>query len=106
MAVLDAVYVHFLNFTEPYLRHRGATFLQHHGLLAIGADLEHAFHTASVVEGACEVYLAAHQFGEVPELPPAQVEWIASYFHAQFPGAPAPLPAPEPVPAPEFQRVG
>jgi len=93
-------------YTEPYLRHRGATFLQHHGLLAIGADLEHAFHTASVVEGACEVYLAARQFGEVPELPPAQVDWIASYFHAQFPGAPAPLPAPEPVPAPEFQPVG
>lgn len=92
-------------YTEPYLRNRGATFLQHHGLLAIGADLEHAFHTASVVEGACEVYLSARQFGEVPELPAPQVEWIASYFHAQFPGAAEPLPAPTPLPAPEFQPV-
>jgi hypothetical protein len=56
-----------------------------------------------VVEGACEVYLSARQFGEVPELPAPQVEWIASYFRAQFPGAPEPLPAPDPIPAPEFQ---
>ena len=59
-------------YTEPALRDRGATFLRYHGLLAIGADLEHAFHTAAVVEGACEVYLSARQFGPVPELPAAQ----------------------------------
>jgi ribulose-5-phosphate 4-epimerase/fuculose-1-phosphate aldolase len=87
-------------YTEPALRDRGATFLEFHGLLAYGADLEHAFHTASVVEGACEVYLAARQFGEVRELPAPQVEWIASYWRAQFPGAPDPLPAPEPLPGP------
>jgi ribulose-5-phosphate 4-epimerase/fuculose-1-phosphate aldolase len=87
-------------YTEPALRDRGATFLRFHGLLAIGADLEHAFHTASVVEGACEVYLAARQFGEVPQLPAPQAEWIGSYWRAQFPGAPEPLPAPDPVPAP------
>ena len=63
--------------------------------LTIGADLEHAFHTASVVEGACEVYLTARLFGEVRELPARQVEWIASYWKAQFPGAPDPLPGPE-----------
>jgi ribulose-5-phosphate 4-epimerase/fuculose-1-phosphate aldolase len=93
-------------YTEPALRDRGATFLEFHGLLAIGADLEHAFHTAAVVEGACEVYLTARQFGEpVRELPSEQVEWIASYWRAQFPGAPAPLPAPEPLPAPDLQPV-
>lgn len=92
-------------YTEPALRDRGATFLRFHGLLAIGADLEHAFHTAAVVEGACEVYLAAKQFGEVPELPAPQVEWIASYFWAQFPGSPEPLPAPEPLPGPELAPV-
>jgi L-ribulose-5-phosphate 4-epimerase len=90
-------------YTVPALRDRGATFLRYHGLLAIGADLEHAFHTAAVVEGACEVYLSARQFGPVPELPAPQAEWIGSYWRAQFPGAPAPLPAPEPLPGPELQ---
>ncbi|WP_033289858.1 class II aldolase/adducin family protein [Amycolatopsis jejuensis] len=87
------------DYTEDALRDRGATFLRFHGLLAVGADLEHAFHTASVVEGACEVYLTLRQLGEVHELPAPQVEWIASYWRAQFPGAPEPLPAPEPVPS-------
>jgi ribulose-5-phosphate 4-epimerase/fuculose-1-phosphate aldolase len=92
-------------YTKPALENRGATFLEYHGLLAIGADLEHAFHTASVVEGACEVYLTARQFGEVRELPAPQVEWIASYWRAQFPGAPDPLPAPDPLRGPEAQLV-
>jgi ribulose-5-phosphate 4-epimerase/fuculose-1-phosphate aldolase len=89
------------DYTEPVLRDRGATFLRFHGLLAYGVDLEHAFHTASVVEGACEVYLTLRQLGEVHELPAPQVEWIASYWRAQFPGAPEPLPAPDPLPGPE-----
>jgi ribulose-5-phosphate 4-epimerase/fuculose-1-phosphate aldolase len=88
------------DYTEPALRERGATFLEFHGLLAYGATLEKAFHTAAVVEGACEVYLTARQFGEVRELPPEQVAWIASYWRAQFPGAPEPLPAPAPLPGP------
>jgi L-fuculose-phosphate aldolase len=87
-------------YTAPALRDRGATFLRYHGLLAIGADLEHAFHTAAVVEGGCEVYLAARQFGAVAELPGPQAEWIGSYYQAQYPGAPAPRPAPDPLPAP------
>lgn len=87
-------------YTKAALDDRGATFLEFHGLLAIGADLEHAFHTASVVEGACEVYLAARPFGEVRELPAEQVRWIASYWRAQFAGAPDPLPAPAPLPGP------
>ncbi|MEV6010127.1 class II aldolase/adducin family protein [Streptomyces sp. NPDC051976] len=86
------------SYTKAALDNRGATFLRYHGLLAVGADLEHAFHTAAVVEGACEVYLSAKQFGEVSELPAPQVEWIASYWRAQFPGAPEPLPAPDPLP--------
>ena len=49
------------------------------------------------------MYLAARQFGPVPELPAAQAEWIGSYWRAQFPGAPDPLPAPEPLPGPELQ---
>jgi L-ribulose-5-phosphate 4-epimerase len=93
--------VQMADYTEPALRDRGATFLRYHGLLAYGADLEHAFHTASVVEGACEVYLTLRQLGEVHELPAPQVEWIASYWRAQFPGAPGPLPPPDPLPGPE-----
>lgn len=88
-------------YTKDALENRGATFLRFHGLLAYGADLEHAFHTASVIEGACEVYLTARALvGEenVPVLPQEQVEWIASYWRAQFPGAPEPLPAPDPLP--------
>jgi hypothetical protein len=34
------------------LADRGVCFLRHHGLLAIGADLDHAFRAASVVGGA------------------------------------------------------
>jgi transcriptional regulator with GAF, ATPase, and Fis domain len=85
----------------PALRDRGATFLEFHGCVSYGATLEKAFHTAAVVEGACEVYLTARQFGEVRELPKDQVEWIASYWRAQFPGAPEPLPAPAPLPGPK-----
>lgn len=83
------------DFTEDALRDRGSTFMRFHGLLSIGADLDHAFRAASVVEGACQVYLQLRQL-DVPieELPAEQVEWIASFWRAQFPGAPAPLPAP------------
>ncbi|MBK6873593.1 MAG: class II aldolase/adducin family protein [Kineosporiaceae bacterium] len=78
---------------RPALRERGATFLRYHGLLAYGADLPHAFHTAAVVEGACEVYLALRAHGEVHELPAEEVEYIAGFWRAQFaspPGAPQP----------------
>lgn len=92
-------------YTEPALENRGATFLEFHGLLAIGVDLEHAFHTAAVVEGACEVYLAARPYGEPREVPSEQVEWIASYWRAQFAGAPEPLPAPAPLPGPAGMLV-
>ena len=36
-----------------------------------------------------------------PSCPPAQVEWIASYWRAQFPGAPSRCRHPSRVPAPE-----
>jgi len=72
--------------TTAALADRGACFLRHHGLLAIGADLSHAFNAASVTEGAAEVYLRARQFGEVPELPAAEVELIAGVWRAQWRG--------------------
>jgi len=66
------------------LRDRGACFLRHHGLLAIGADIHHAYNAASVTEGATQVYLKARQFGPVPELPASEVEWIAADWRSQF----------------------
>ncbi len=41
---------------------RGACFLRHHGLLAIGADLLRAYQAASVTEGP-HVYLRARACG-------------------------------------------
>ncbi len=73
--------------TAGALEDRGACFLRHHGLLAIGADLAHAFLAASITEGAARVYLDARAIdGDVPELPAAEVEWIARGWRAQWPG--------------------
>jgi L-fuculose-phosphate aldolase len=63
---------------------RGACFLRHHGLLAIGADLAHAYQAASVTEGAAQVYLAAVAHGPVPQLPDEEVRLIASLWRAQW----------------------
>jgi ribulose-5-phosphate 4-epimerase/fuculose-1-phosphate aldolase len=67
------------------LRDRGACFLRHHGLLAIGADLARAFGAAAVTESAADVYLRARATGEpVEEVPPAEVAWIADGWRAQW----------------------
>jgi L-ribulose-5-phosphate 4-epimerase len=76
--------------TAAALADRGACFLRHHGLLAIGADLHHAYQAASVSEGACQVYLQARQFGPVPELPEEEVRLIADEWREQWHGALAP----------------
>jgi L-fuculose-phosphate aldolase len=73
------------NFTADALKDRGVCFLRHHGLLAIGSDLAHAFQAASVTEGAALVYLRARQFGvDVPVLPDSEVEWIREDWLAQW----------------------
>ncbi|OGO54247.1 MAG: hypothetical protein A2V85_17200 [Chloroflexi bacterium RBG_16_72_14] len=72
------------DFTAEALADRGACFLRHHGLLAIGADLHHAYQAASVTEGAAQVYLQARAFGPVPELPEEEVRWIADDWRAQW----------------------
>ena len=66
------------------LADRGACFLRHHGLLAIGADLLHAFRAASVTEVSADAYLRARTLGPVPELPPAEVAWIHEAWRAQW----------------------
>lgn len=79
--------------TAEALADRGACFLRHHGLLAIGATLHHAYNAASVTEGAAEVYLRARAFGEVPEVPTEEVAWIADVWREQWRGTGAGLPA-------------
>ena len=71
-------------FTAEALADRGACFLRHHGLLAIGADLNHAYQAASVTEGAAQVYLHARALGSVPELPEEEVRWIADKWRSQW----------------------
>ena len=66
------------------LADRGACFLRHHGLLAIGADVEHAFRAASVTEVSADAYLRARGVGPVPELPAEEVEWIAAAWRSQW----------------------
>jgi L-fuculose-phosphate aldolase len=67
---------------------RGACFLRHHGLVAIGADLARAFRAASVTEVSARVYLDARAQGvDVPELPSADVAEIARAWRAQWVGA-------------------
>jgi L-ribulose-5-phosphate 4-epimerase len=70
---------------EEALAERGACFLRHHGLLAIGPSLARAYNAASVTEGAAEVYLRARQFdADVPELPAGEVEWLHEEWAAHW----------------------
>ena len=77
------------DYTADALVDRGACFMRHHGLLAVGADLARAFLAASVTEGAAKVYLDARAQGvDVPELPPGDVAWVARWWHEQWPAVP------------------
>jgi L-ribulose-5-phosphate 4-epimerase len=72
--------------TAAALADRGACLLRHHGLLAVGADLAHAFAAAAVTEAAARVYLDARAQGaDVPELAADDVAWIARAWRAQWP---------------------
>ena len=72
------------DFTTEALADRGACFLRHHGLVAIGATLANAYQAAAVTEGACDVYLRLRQIGEVPEVPAEEAAWIAEEWQAQW----------------------
>jgi ribulose-5-phosphate 4-epimerase/fuculose-1-phosphate aldolase len=75
--------------TADALSGRGACFMRHHGLLAVGADLAHAFLAASVTEVTARVYLDARAQGvDVPELAPDDVGSIARAWQAQWPAVP------------------
>jgi L-fuculose-phosphate aldolase len=77
------------DYTADALVDRGACFMRHHGLLAVGADLAHAFLAASVTESAARVYLDARAQGvDVPELAPDDVARVARCWHEQWPVVP------------------
>jgi L-ribulose-5-phosphate 4-epimerase len=64
---------------------RGACFLRHHGLLAVGADLGYAFRAAVVTEVTASVYLQARSLrDDVPAVPPDEVAWIAQAWRSQW----------------------
>ena len=76
--------------TVAALAGRGACLMRHHGLLAVGADLDRALRAASVSEHAARVYLDARAQGvAVPELAPADVAAIARSWEAQWRTPPA-----------------
>jgi len=76
--------------TAEALADRGACFLRHHGLLAVGADLLHAWRAASVTEVSADVYLRARAFGPVPELPEEEVHLIGDAWRSQWASGEAP----------------
>jgi L-ribulose-5-phosphate 4-epimerase len=76
------------------LADRGVCFLRHHGLLAIGADLDHAFRAASVTEASADAYLRARSVGPVPSLPADEVQWIAAAWRTQWTDLPYPAATP------------
>jgi ribulose-5-phosphate 4-epimerase/fuculose-1-phosphate aldolase len=69
---------------ERALTGRGACFLRHHGLLAVGRTLPRAFQAATVTEGAADAYLRARAVGTVADLPAEEVHWIAEAWRAQW----------------------
>ncbi len=67
------------------LGERNAVLLQHHGLLAVGADIEEALRNAVLVEHVAQVYLLARRLGEVRELPAAAVDTEAKLLRMMRP---------------------
>jgi L-ribulose-5-phosphate 4-epimerase len=75
------------DYTAEALTDRGACFMRHHGLLAIGSDLANAFFAASVTEGGAKVYLDARAQGvDVPELGAEDIAFIAAWWKEQWAG--------------------
>jgi L-fuculose-phosphate aldolase len=70
--------------TADALQDRGACFLRSHGVLAVGRTLAQAYNSASVVEGAADAYLRIRPLGEVPVLPPDEIEWLAGHWRSQW----------------------
>jgi ribulose-5-phosphate 4-epimerase/fuculose-1-phosphate aldolase len=71
------------------LADRGACFLRHHGLLAIGATMARAFQAATVTEASADAWLRARAAAGddgIEALPDEEVAWIAEAWAAQWTG--------------------
>ncbi len=53
---------------------RDALVLEHHGTVTVATTITGAFYKLDKVEHSAKILLAAHQLGEVRDLPPAEVE--------------------------------
>ena len=62
------------------LQDRRACLLANHGMIAAGADLEHALALCIEVESLCEQYWRARQIAEPPHLTPAQMAEVMEKF--------------------------
>lgn len=67
------------------LGERNAVLLQHHGVMAVGRDVEEALRNALLVEHVAQVYILSRRLGETHELPPAAVEIEAKLFRMMKP---------------------
>lgn len=71
--------------TAAALDDRGACLLRQHGVVAVGADLAHAFSAAAATEAAADVYLRARaNAAELDELPRDEVASIARVWREQW----------------------
>ncbi len=59
--------------TSEALGGSGAVLMAHHGLLAVGADLDRAFNVAEEIEFVAELYWRARALGDVPLLSEEQM---------------------------------
>jgi L-ribulose-5-phosphate 4-epimerase len=64
-------------FAVEYLGDKKAVILKHHGVYAIGSDLNNALHTAVYLEEASQTYLAARAI----TVPPVLVDWQIQKAH-------------------------
>ncbi|HWP12728.1 MAG TPA: class II aldolase/adducin family protein [Ramlibacter sp.] len=62
------------------LQDRRACLLAHHGMIAIGRNLEHALALCVEVESLCEQYWRARQIAEPRHLSPAQMAEVMEQF--------------------------
>ncbi len=68
------------DFAIEAIRNRNACLLSHHGMIATGQNLNHAFSIAMEVETLCEQYWRVLQIGEPPLLSEKQMQEVIAQF--------------------------
>lgn len=67
----------------PFITHHDAVVLAHHGTLAVGSSLMHAFHRTEMIEQAAKIFIHAHQLGAVRRLPRTDVDDLLAVRRAR-----------------------